>query len=126
MATVPKALGLTLCQQVIVEERTRRVTLVNNFAWLRLGDFPATYGPFSAVAALTDGQGAIDVTIRVERTETLDLLYHQTQRLVFRSPFHELVALFRFPRITFPVPGGYEFSIWAGGEALAYRVLRVS
>jgi hypothetical protein len=51
MVPTPIALGLTLCEKVIVEEATRNITLVNCFSRLRAAAFPFQPVPFSVCAA---------------------------------------------------------------------------
>ena len=41
MAKVPIAISLSLCEQVVVEERTHNVTLVNCFMRRTLDHFPS-------------------------------------------------------------------------------------
>jgi hypothetical protein len=53
----PTALGLILCQQVIVESRTHHMTLVNTLTHLRWPTFPSPPQKYIAYAVLTDGIG---------------------------------------------------------------------
>jgi hypothetical protein len=63
----PIALGLTICEKAIVEERTRNLTLVSCFTKLIVEDFPSLPQRFALFAVLTDGLG--NGTIVVEREE---------------------------------------------------------
>ena len=53
----PTVVGLKVCHEAIVEEKSRNVTLVNCFRELSFAAFPATARPFVACVVLTDGRG---------------------------------------------------------------------
>jgi hypothetical protein len=53
----PIALGLTICEKIIVEEKTRNVTLVSCFSKLIVEGFPSPSQRFAVYAVLTDGLG---------------------------------------------------------------------
>jgi hypothetical protein len=57
MASRPVAIGMTLCDYVIVEEKTKKVSLIGAFTGMRVSRFPSDPSPFSVYAALTDGLG---------------------------------------------------------------------
>jgi hypothetical protein len=46
MTPCPIALGLMLCDQVIVEKRTEKVSLIGQFSTLRLARFPGVPLPW--------------------------------------------------------------------------------
>ena len=69
MVPTPVALGLVLCDVVIVEEKTKKVSLIGTFARIKANEFPATPLPFSVRAVLTDGSG--DATIKLGVTAIL-------------------------------------------------------
>ncbi len=68
----PVAIGLLLCEQVIIEERTRNVTPVNCFTHRVLRRFPSEPFPFTVFAVLTDGRGKMPLDIVVERLDDLE------------------------------------------------------
>ncbi len=51
----PIALGLTLCEKVIIEERTRNATNVSTFTRLLVDGFPSSPERFAFAAVLTGG-----------------------------------------------------------------------
>jgi hypothetical protein len=88
MTPRPIALGVTLCDAFIVEEGTKKVTLVGGFDQLRVGVFPAVSVPFSVYAALMDGAGDGAVQLVVTRLETDQVIY-TLERPVARSRHRE-------------------------------------
>ena len=72
MLVVPNAVGLMLCEQVIVAEHTRNITLVNCVSHVRSRAFPTRPQRFVVYAVLTDGRGDATITLRVSRLDTLE------------------------------------------------------
>jgi hypothetical protein len=56
MLQPPNVVGLKLCQQVIVEEESRNVTLVNCFRKLSFAEFPAKAVRFFICVVLREGR----------------------------------------------------------------------
>src|SRR5437773_10702408 len=74
MHQCPGVLGLSLCEQVIVEEKTRNVTLVNCFTHRTVEQFPSEPISFVAFAVLCDGSGEITLEVVLQRLDTLEVV----------------------------------------------------
>ncbi len=121
----PNAVGLLLCQQAIVEEHTRNLTLVNTFRHLVLDSFPSESRQITIHALLTDGLGPMTLNLIVSRLDTMDEIYQKTGRVTFTNPLQERFLLIQTSRLSFPGPGRYEFRLLADGESIAQCVLEV-
>jgi hypothetical protein len=53
MVPTPTALSLTICDYVIIEERTRKVSLIGAFTGISAEYFPILVLPFSAFAVVS-------------------------------------------------------------------------
>jgi hypothetical protein len=124
MIQLPVAIGLTVCEQLIVEERTRNITLVNCLARLRVQKVPSTPQRLVIYARLTDGLGDGKITLKVLHPNTLEELLKQDTRAKFSHPLQEFNAIFR-GSFSFPVEGRYQINLLADGEFIAQRVLEV-
>ncbi len=82
----PTASGLILCQEVIIEEKTRRATLVNTTDWLRCPTFPSPPQRLVAYAVLTDGLGDAEMALTVTRLDTLEEVDKKQLRARFSDP----------------------------------------
>jgi hypothetical protein len=51
---MPMILGLTLCEDVVVDPLTRNLSLIRVFTSMAVASFPAIARPFCVLAALTD------------------------------------------------------------------------
>jgi hypothetical protein len=116
MVPTPIALGLTLCEKVIVEEATRNITLVNCFSRLRAAAFPFQPVPFSVCAALTDAHGAGTIHVTVTRLETDEVIHDWQAPATFPDRFAVVRVRFRINDCSFPAPGRYQIMLSVNGE----------
>jgi hypothetical protein len=126
MSHRPVAIGLLLCEQVIVEEGTKNVTPVNCFIMRTAETFPWKSPPFLVLAWLTNGDGEVRLDVIVEEANSLEELYRSATRLHFSSPLQQGRLSIRLHEVTFPRPGKYRVVLLADGEMLAQRKLTVS
>jgi len=68
MVPTPVALGLNVCEKIVVEEGTKNVTLVNCFSKMFVDGFPSGPRRFAVHAALRDGQGRANISLNVKST----------------------------------------------------------
>lgn len=125
MVPLPVALGLTLCDAVIIEQGTNKASLIGTFSTFRAGQFPFTPLPFCVFAPLTDAQGDADVSLTIERLESNERIEEASQRVRFPGRFAEVRVLFRLATCTFPQSGTYLFTLLVDGEWVAHRRVRV-
>jgi hypothetical protein len=121
----PLAIGLMVCEQVIVEEKTRNVTLVNCFRRLHLRQFPSSPQRLAIHAILTDGLGVGTIRLLVVRLDTLEDVFTHDIEANFSDPLQEIRVLFRPASLSFPEAGRYEISLLADGQSMAHRVIEV-
>lgn len=121
VARIPTVTGLLLCEQIIVEEGTRNVTLVNCFSERAANHFPTEGMPFVVYALLTDGLGETPVEVQIHRLEDMDLLHQAHTSVSFASPLDTMRCILKFKKFVFPSPGEYQVSLLASGTILAQR-----
>jgi hypothetical protein len=102
----PVAIDLTVCEQLIVEEKTHNITLVNCFARLRVRQVPSPPHRLVIYARLTDGRGDGRITLKVLHPSTLEAISEKGTAAKFSHPFQEFNAIFR-GSLSFPVEGRY-------------------
>lgn len=125
MASRPIAIGMTVGDYVIVEERTKKVSLIGSFTGMKVGRFPSDATPFSVYAALTDGLGDVTMELVVVRLDTGEEIYNRRHVVRFQDKLSELRFHLRITQCSFPVAGHDQFTLLADGEWLAQRRLRV-
>jgi hypothetical protein len=121
----PIALGLTLCEKVIVEERTRNTTFVSMFTTLLAEGFPSPPQRFAVAAVLTGGQGEGTVDLTITRLETDEEVYSLQRHLRCPSRLAEVQVLFHIRNYSFPEPGLYDATLFVDGDPVARRKFKV-
>jgi len=125
MIQLPNAVGLKLCQQAIVEETTRNVTLVNCFRRLRVTTFPSPPQQFTVCVHLIDGLGEIEFSLEIHPLSTMHMLDLRKWKANFADPLEDKWVLVNFRNCVFPHPGRYEVALFANGMLTAQCVLEV-
>jgi hypothetical protein len=125
MVPIPQALGLTLCDRVIIEQVTKNPTLVGIFLTRRVEGFPSEPVAFSAFVPLTDGSGTGTIELVAVRLETEEQIYSQQGEVTFPHRFAVINAHFRVSKIRFPAPGSYSFILVVDGDLIAQRRVEV-
>jgi hypothetical protein len=123
MKQTPVSIGLFLCEQVIIEEKTGNVTPVNCFTRRKVSGFPSEPVPFVVFALLTDGLGEMPLEVSLERLDTMEELFRTVLPYRFVNPLREVRFILRVRGYSFPVPGHYQLSLFAENELLAHRKL---
>lgn len=124
MSHVPTAIGILLCDRVIVDETTHNVTPVDVFN-LRLLDSIPGQATFFALAWLADGEGELSAEILIKRLDNLEEIYRDKKVLTFKDRLHDARFLARIRGCMFPAAGYYEIILLIGGELIAHRKFRV-
>ncbi len=119
MAQIPTVLGLLVCEQVVIEERTHNVTLVNCFTRRNVEAFPSERQRFAVFAALTDGLGDIELKLVLQRLDTQQEIFQESRSLQFVDRLQEVRFLFRVATCSFPAAGRYDVILFASGSELA-------
>ena len=125
MVPKPIALALFLCDYVIVEERSKKISLIGNFTGIAADRFPTILPPFSIFAVLTDATGDATIEIGVARLDTAEELFVYRSSLHFPNKLAEVPFHVRLTQCSFPSPGLYQFTLLVDGDWIAQRRIRV-
>ena len=125
MSRKPIAIGLLICEQVIVEETTRNVTPVNCWSRRAYPGFPSEPETLVAFAFLTGGLGEMSLEVVVHSLDNWDVVRRLTHASRFDNVLQEYRCTFRIRHMTFPSAGDYQVSILADEEILAQRILKI-
>ena len=126
MSQRPAAIGLLVCEQVIIEERTQNVTPVNSFKRRFAQRFPTEPFSFVVFAILNDGVGEIRLDLKISRLDIDEDVYERSMVVRFGDQLQEGRCLFRVPDCSFPVPGAYEVALFADKELVAQRKIHIT
>jgi hypothetical protein len=121
MTPPPVAVGLTICDYVIVEAKPNKITLVGGMTRLGLKHFPSVAPPFHVFATFTDGLGDATLKLVITRLDTDEDVYTRQTRIRFQDKFSTVQVSFRVRDCQFPEPGWYFFTLLVDGEWVAQR-----
>ncbi len=125
MVPRPIAAGLMLCDYVVVEEGTRKISLIGSFSGVRVPSFPFVRPQFCVFASLTDGLGDAMAELAVTHLDSDEEIYSFQRSVRFPDRFTEVRILIRLAAFRFPAPGSYLFTLLIDGEWVAHRRIRV-
>jgi Family of unknown function (DUF6941) len=112
-----------LCDALIVEENTRRVSLINCFSALRSAHFPTGLRPFWVFADLTDASGLGTAELVVIRASSGERVYTESKPIRFVDRLRVVQYGWRVTGCSFPVPGRYFVTLRVDGDWVAQRWL---
>lgn len=121
----PVAVGLLLCEQAIIEEKSRNVTPVNCFTRRFVEHLPSENLTFTVLAFLTDGLGELELSLVIENLDGGTEIYQRTSRVQFENPLSEYRLSIRVRNCKFPGPGDYQATLLAQNEFIAHRKFHV-
>ena len=121
----PVARGLFLCDFALVEDKTRKVSLINLLDRFRASSFPSPPKSFVAYSLLTDGYGDVDLRFTLEDTDEGRELYEFETRIPFRDRLHTVSFLFRVREFSFPRAGVFRALLYANGNLIAQTRIEV-
>jgi hypothetical protein len=126
MIQIPVARGLTVCEQVIIEENTKNFTLVNGFTMIRVESIPSEPRKFCIFAILSDGNGEIPLQLEIARLDTLAVVQRFLHTIEFANQTEEVRYILRLKNLRFPVAGTYQIRLTSNGEPISETVIRVT
>ncbi len=109
-----------LCEQLIVDQQSGRLSLINMFNSLRLAELPAVVPHFVFFVSFTDGPRAAKGRVSLFDPNQ-HRLWSEDITVQFSDPVEAAVYLRRFYNTTFTVYGVYTFEIEIGGEIVLVR-----
>lgn len=120
----PLARGLFLCDLVIVDAGTNKVSLINLFDRVRVPRFPAQLNPFVVYACLTNGFGDMDLRVEIE-DEHGEQVHTHAGRVRFSDRLAAVHCRFTIAGCSFPRAGAYQVILYAGRTPVAQTKLDV-
>lgn len=122
----PALKAILLCDRIIQEAETSKVTLVGILDRLTASEFPFDYvRGLELYVRVTDAAGEYTTRMEVVRVEDEQTIVEgdATMAMLDRTRSYEI--RFDFPRVPFERPGQYEFRLFANGRFVGAAVLLV-
>jgi len=113
---------MVLCDQVIRDEMTKKITLVGCFTTILANAFPATHRGLGLYVALTDGEGDYTGNLRFTLEATGQELMSAEGKFHLANPLQVAELNFGIPALPLPQAGKYRLEFLCDGEPLMSRV----
>ena len=126
MSQPPEVLAMILCDLIITDAETNKKSLIGLFDHVETTALPCEVHELHLYLSLTDGHGAIPVTIACVPADGGAELFGGGAEVDFANPLQVVELQFAFPRARFPRAGEYRFQLLAGGQLLRERKFFVS
>jgi hypothetical protein len=120
----PILLSMSLCDLVVRDERTHKISLINLFNEVRAPQFPCHHPRLHVYVCLTNGRGEYQGALTFVDADEDKVLAKLEGRLAFRSPLQVVEMNFELNAVAFPHPGTYRFEFLCDGELIGARTLR--
>jgi hypothetical protein len=121
----PRALGLVLCREFVVNVGEGSYTLNGLFHALYFDSWPAASPPIMIYAALTGGRGEGTMELEVQRADTEASIDRHSTWAAFADPDVVIPHRVILKRCVFPAPGRYSFTLRFDGQQIANRMIDV-
>ena len=120
----PHVLAMLICDQVIIDARTGKQSIIGSFSVINATRFPLRYPCMMVYAALTEGHGKTPLQLRlIDADEETEPVVDRTLQISFNDPRQVCELHSAFYGLSFPQPGEYRFQLFSSGEPLMERRL---
>jgi hypothetical protein len=122
----PELKAILLCDQVVADDWTKKLTIVGLFTHVRVPSFPDSYGPVCVFIRLANGEGSCELRLRLTHVPTGNQLGEAVVPAHLTN--HGRVADFaiRLPMVTIDAPGEHEFRVEVDQEVVGSTTFTVS
>ena len=123
----PLVLALVLADNGHVDPTSNKCFVLGTIGVLRFASFPAQLRKLCIYAALTEGRGKTDLTIRlVDADEPGEPIFSRNVEVGFETPLAVVELMYVRADLEIPEPGEYRLQLCAAGNPLCERRLIVA
>jgi|ERR1043165_2861325 hypothetical protein len=115
----PRCKAILLCEKILVEPRTKRLSLINVFRSLQLTVVPGQTAPMVVYVQLVDGIGRYDITLQI-RDLAQDRIIGKGRglKVFFPDPLSVHEVTLRIPPLPISHSGKYDVIVFANGQEI--------
>jgi len=122
----PEVLAMVVCDQIITDRMTGKQSLIGMFSKVHAPGFPVSHPQLSVFVALTDGNGEVELRIRlVDSNDDRPPIVEGKGKVRFADPRAIANLALAFHGLTFPKPGEYRVQLYCDDELLREARLAV-
>ena len=115
----PVVLAVNICDMVIRDELTHKVSLIGLFGVVRSFNFPCVHQLMHIYVALTGGHGKQNLEIRLVRVADDQPIIAMTGPIDFANPLQVYELTLEWRQVPFETPGEYAVEVFCGKSSVS-------
>jgi hypothetical protein len=115
----PLVLAINICDTVIRDELTHKVSLIGLFSIIQAVSFPCTHPLMCIYVALTGGHSSRELEIRLVRNEDDQPIISMSGPVEFTNPLQVHELNFIWQNVMFERPGDYTVEVCCAKDSVA-------
>ena len=117
----PSVVSINVCDSIIRDELTKKVSLIGLFNTIRANNFPCKHPQLHVYIALTNGHGKYKAEVRFTNAEQSKPIAGMRGEMDFKSPLQVVEINLCWQRLNFPKAGEYIVEILCDGTLIGTR-----
>lgn len=112
----PILLAINICDQIIRDEATKKISLIGLFNTIKADTFPIRHSLLHVYVAITNGQGEYEGELRFVNLSNRQLVAKALGKIGFYNPLEVYEFNFAFQNLEFSSEGKYAVEFLCDGE----------
>lgn len=121
----PIVLSINICDIIIRDEKTKKVSLIGLFGNINAYAFPVQHPLMHVYIALTNGHGKYKINIQFVRVADNDIIVEMEGEIDFPDPLGVVEMNLEWRGIQFEKPGTYSVEVLCEGSPIGSRKFNV-
>jgi hypothetical protein len=118
---LPTVLSINICDSIIRDESTKKVSLIGLFSIIRANSFPCTHPLMHIYIALTNGHGKCKTEVRFTRLDDDKPIAGMIGELQFQNPLQVVELNLCWQQLVFDRPGEYAVEVLCESKDISSR-----
>ena len=120
-----EVLAINVCDTIIRDEITHKVSLIGLFSNIWAGSFPCVHERMHIYIALTGGHAKHKMDVRLVRASDERTVVGMQGPLEFKNPLHVVEVNLQWKKVTFEQAGTYRVEVLCDGKMIGSRKFKV-
>lgn len=117
----PIVLSINICDTIIRDETTKKVSLIGIFNAIKANTFPVNHPLFHIYAALTNGHGIYKTSLRIVNVGNQETILNMDGDLNILDPLQVIELNIGLQDVCFNKPGKYSLQVFCNSEQVGFR-----
>jgi len=115
----PILLSINICDQIIRDEITKKISLIGLFNAISARNFPTTHALMHIYVSLTDGYGDYSTEVNItDETDNKIIANIQGPNISFKDPLHIVELNLQIRNLVFQKEGNYKVNFLCNNEGI--------